>query len=136
MAIGGSVFLCFGRELCFTRAERQLSSTVASFNCTESPSCIFSISAWRLTLHREQRLFSQSPLCVSLASMGFFVHLFTFKNKTKQNRVPIFSPHWPGICSPPASASQALQSHRSAPPHAQLISFSLLGLKEFSLAPC
>lgn len=115
MATGSGVLLGFGRGVGLPGANPQPSSTVASLSCTESPSCVFSDS-----LRSGSRDCSPS-LCVCLTSMGFCVHLFTFKNKTKQNRVSVCSPPWSGICSPPASASQTLQSlrpvHAPFPPH-------------------
>lgn len=64
---------CF--PLLWERAERQPSSTVASFNCTESPSCSFSISTWRLPC-TESSDCSLSLLCMCLASHGLFCSSF------------------------------------------------------------
>lgn len=138
MATGSGVLLGFGRGVGLPGADPQPSSTVASLSCTESPSCVFSDS-----LRSGSRDCSPS-LCVCLTSMGFCVHLFTFKNKTKQNRVSVCSPPWSGICSPPASASQALQSLRPVhapfppthtPPAPALPSFSFLYRSELLCSP-
>lgn len=56
LGVGGTVFLCFGRGLCFNRADPQPSSTVASSRCTASSRGIISSLlglCLRLTLLRE-----------------------------------------------------------------------------------
>lgn len=125
LAIGGSVFLCFGRGLSGSHPPQWPLSTALKAPAAAFPSPLGDSPALRAAT-----VLSVSSVCVSLP-MGFFVHLFTFKNKTKQGPSiqPTLAWHLQSSClslpSTVMTQSPPAPTHPPRHTHTQLVSFSL-----------